>query len=218
MSSSTQRAVEEMRRLIFSGELAAGTDHLETELAERFGVSRTPVREAALILEAQGLVSVRPRRGIRILSVSPGDMAEIYDVLTELESHAAGRAAAFGYSADDLSELTASIDAMEAALDAGDRAAWALADEQFHGELVRLGRNSRVERIVATMTDQVRRARNQTLHFRPLPRTSNADHRAVRDAIAAGAVYKAASIHRAHREKASEMLVDLLRQYRLHRL
>ena len=77
-TSNTQRAADEMRRLIFRGDLAAGSDHLETELAERFGMSRTPVREAALILEAQGLVAVRPRRGVRILSVSPDDMAEIY--------------------------------------------------------------------------------------------------------------------------------------------
>lgn len=215
LQTATQRAAQEMRRLIFTGELAAGSDHLETELARRFGMSRTPVREAALILEAQGLVSVRPRRGLRILPVSADDMAEVYDVLTELESHAAGRAAAAGYTGDDLAAMSDAIDAMERALAEGDRAAWAAADERFHSELVRLGRNSRIQSIAATMSDQVRRARAVTLFLRPLPESSNRDHRAVLEAIRTGATYTAQSIHRAHREKAKEMLVALLRAHRL---
>jgi DNA-binding GntR family transcriptional regulator len=213
--TNTERATEEMRKLIFAGDLPAGSDHLESELAERFGMSRTPVREAALILEAQGLVTVRPRRGVRVLPVSPDDMAEIYDVLTELESHAAGAAAGAQYSDKDLDTLARAIDAMEAALAKEDREGWAEADDNFHSELVRLGKNSRIEAIAAMMSDQVRRARATTLYLRPLPQSSNNDHRAVFDAIKAGEVYKASSLHRAHRERAKEMLVSLLRSHRL---
>lgn len=217
-ASNTQRAADEMRRLIFRGDLAAGSDHLETELAERFGMSRTPVREAALILEAQGLVAVRPRRGVRILPVSPDDMAEIYDVLTELESHAAGRAAAIGHSETELAGMARAIDDMDQALARQDRDAWAEADDRFHTELVRLGGNRRIQSIVAMMSDQVRRARSMTLYLRPLPRQSNEDHRAVLAAIRKGAAYAAQSVHRAHRERAKEMLVALLRNHRLHQL
>lgn len=218
VQTSTRRAADQMRRMIFSGELAAGSDHLETELAARFGMSRTPVREAALLLEAQGLVSVRPRRGVRILAVSAEDMAEIYDVLTELESHAAMRAAAAGHSDAELKEMADAIDAMDAALARGDRAAWAEADDRFHSELVRLGNNSRIQSIVGMMWDQVRRARALTLYLRPLPQKSNDDHRAVLAAIRAGGAYKAQSIHRAHRENAKEMLIGLLREHRLTQL
>ena len=217
-ASNTQRAADEMRRLIFRGDLAAGSDHLETELAERFGMSRTPVREAALILEAQGLVAVRPRRGVRILPVSPDDMAEIYDVLTELESHAAGRAAAIGHGETELAGMARAIDDMDQALARQDRDAWAEADDRFHTELVRLGGNRRIQSIVAMMSDQVRRARSMTLYLRPLPRQSNEDHRAVLAAIRKGAAYAAQSVHRAHRERAKEMLVALLRNHRLHQL
>ena len=56
-------------------------------------MSRTPVREATLMLEAQGLLEVRPRKGVRIPPISPEDMAEIYEVITELESLAAEKAA-----------------------------------------------------------------------------------------------------------------------------
>lgn len=216
--SNAQRALRELRELIFSGELAAGSDHLETELAERLGMSRTPVREAALMLEAQGLLEMRPRKGVRILPVSPEDMREIYDVLTELESLAAERAAQAGHGEADMRPLAAAITDMDRAIAGGDLEAWAGADDRFHAELVRLGGNSRVRAIVGMMRDQVRRARTVTLFIRPLPVQSNEDHRAVYEAIRRGEAETARSRHRAHRMQAREILVGLLEKHRLHRL
>ena len=216
--SNAQRAVEELRRLIFVGELSAGSDHLETELAVRLQMSRTPVREAALALEAQGLLEVRPRKGVRILPVSTDDMREIYDVLTELESLAAENAAKAGYTSADLRPLAATIEAMDAALAKNDLQAWAQADDQFHTELVRLGGNSRIMSIVAMMADQVRRARATTLYIRPWPSKSNEDHRGVLEAIRSGDAESARRIHRAHRAEAKMVLTDLLERYRLYKL
>ena len=196
--SSSQRAIHELRQLIFSGELAAGSDHLESELADRLQMSRTPVREAALTLETQGLLTLRPRKGVRILPVSADDMREIYDILTELEGLAAERAADAGYTDAQLIELGQSITDMDAAVDAEDLAAWAQADDRFHTELVRLGQNSRLITVVAMMSDQVRRARAMTLFIRPLPTKSNDDHRGVFDAIKSGDATLAGRIHRAH--------------------
>lgn len=214
--SSTQRALRELREMIFAGELPAGSQHLESELAERLGMSRTPVREAALTLESQGLLEMRPRKGVRILPVSPGDMLEIYDVLTELESLAARRAAEKDYPASELVRLARAIENMDQALDREDLEGWAAADEAFHAELVRLGGNSRVKSIVAMMSDQVRRARSVTLYMRPLPIKSNQDHRRVYDAIGDGRPDDAAEIHRAHRRAAKELIVSLLEKHKLH--
>lgn len=216
--SNTQRAVGELRDLIFSGDLGAGTDHLESELATRLGMSRTPVREAALMLEAQGLVEMRPRKGLRILSLSPSDMRDIYDVLTELESMSARSAAQMGYTDSDLAALAAAINDMDAALSREDRDAWAKADERFHTELVRLGKNSRVQAIAAMMIDQVRRARAMTLQMRPLPRKSNEDHRGVLEAIRAGNAEHAHQIHHAHRTHSKEMLLGILEKFRFQHL
>ena len=216
--SSSQRAAAELRALVFDGTLPPGSDHLESELTERLGMSRTPVREAMQALAAQGLVETRPRRGMRVLPVSPQDMADIYDILTELESLAAERAASHGYSAADLGTLRQSIDRMDAALARGDRAGWALADDEFHAELVRLGGNGRMAVIVAMMVDQVRRARAVTLHMRPLPLRSNEDHRKVHDAVLHGQPREARRLHHAHRSEARAMLIALLEQYRLSRL
>lgn len=216
--SNVDRAVSALRQMIFSGELPPGSDHLETELADRLGMSRTPVREAALMLQAQGLVEMRPRRGIRISPVSAQDMRDIYDILTELESLAAARAAQAGYSDSDLETLAAAIADMDMALAGDDLRAWAEADDRFHRELVRLGRNARLSMIVSVMRDQVRRARATTLFMRPKPEQSNADHRKVLQAIAEGDARTAHDVHHAHRQMARDMLVALLEKHQFYGL
>lgn len=213
--SSSQRAIQELRERIFSGELSAGSDHLESELASLLEMSRTPVREAVLTLESQGLLELRPRKGVRILPLSPDDMAEIYDVLTELEGLAAEQAALAGYGEMDLAFLAKTIDDMDKAIAASDLDAWADADDRFHAELVRLGRNSRIETIVGMMSDQVRRARMTTLFMRPLPTKSNEDHRKVYDAIRNGEARMARETHRDHRQHAKSIIIELLQKHRL---
>lgn len=214
-ASSSQRALHELRERIFSGELAAGTDHLESELATLLNMSRTPVREAVLTLESQGLLELRPRKGVRISPLSPDDMAEIYDVLTELESLAAERAAAVGYNEAELETLAKAINDMDVAIASSDLDAWASADDRFHEELVRLGGNSRINAIVHMMSDQVRRARTTTLFMRPLPTKSNEDHRKVYKAIKRGDSETARNTHRDHRRHAKKIIVELLQKNRL---
>lgn len=213
--SNTVIATEHLRRLIFSGDLGAGTDHLESELAERLGMSRTPVREALLRLEGQGLVEVRPRKGVRIKPVSPDDMAEIYDILTELESLAASNAAKRNLTNADLAALSSAITEMDSALARDDRESWATADAAFHRELVALGNNARVEMIAEMMSDQVRRARLVTLYMRPTPTQSNDDHSRVLNAIRNGDPDEARRVHRQHRLNAKNILIDLLKRHRL---
>lgn len=212
---NSQRALKELRERIFNGDLPAGSDHLESELADLLNMSRTPVREAVLTLESQGLLELRPRKGVRILPVSPEDMSEIYDVLTELESHAAERAAQARYTSHDLSGLARAIHDMDVALKNSDLEAWAAADDQFHSELVRMGGNSRIMAIASMMTDQVRRARNTTLYMRPVPTKSNDDHRNVLAAITKGDAETARRIHRLHRGHAKQIIIDLLEKHRL---
>lgn len=216
--TNVELALSALRQMIFSGELPPGSDHLETELADQLGMSRTPVREAALMLQAQGLVEMRPRRGIRIRPVSAQDMAEIYDILTELESLAAARAAEAGYSRGELATLEGAIGEMNRALTEDDLRAWAEADDRFHRELVRLGRNTRLGMIVSVMRDQVRRARATTLFIRPKPSQSNKDHRAVYEAIADGDARLAHDLHHAHRRAARDILVALLEKHQFHGL
>lgn len=204
--------------MIFSGDLTAGSYHLDVELAERLGMSRTPIREAMLTLEAQGLVEVRPRKEFRILALSTEDMEEIYQIRGEPESLAAERAAAAVYQAEDLLNLSQAIEDMDAALAAEDRESWAKADDAFHAELVRLGGNSHVSNMVAMYSDQVRCARATTLYMRPLPTQSNKDHRAVYAAILSDDAQSAREEHAKHRTKAWRLLTELLQRPRMKHL
>lgn len=213
--SNTKFAVNRLREMIFSGELAAGSDHLETELARRLDISRTPVREATLLLSSQGLLTIRPRKGVRIASVSVSDMTEVYQILTELESLSAWLAAQKGYQKNELEGLADAIAAMDHALKRSDREAWAIADDLFHSTLLKLGGNERVVQIVGMMADQIRRARSLTLHIRPLPLKSNDDHRAVYEAILRGDAPAARKLHFEHRKYAGTLLTTFLEKVQI---
>lgn len=216
--SATQQAVDEIKQLIFTGELVADSNHLESELATRLGMSRTPVREATLMLEAHGLLDVQPRKGVRIKAISIRDMSEIYEILTELECVAAKRAALAGLNKADLDTLHSSISDMDDALAKEDREAWAKSDEAFHTELVRLGGNRHIEDVVRNYNDQVRRARTITLHMRPMPIKSNRDHSKLYKAILKGDAELATKLHREHRQNASELLISLLNKSAIKRV
>ena len=215
---NTFHAVDTLKDMILSNQLQAGSSHLEAELASLLGMSRTPVREATLTLEAQGLVSVIPRHGVKILSISPKDMTEIYQVLTELECLSAELAATKNHPDEEFFVAETAIRDMEKALENEDLEAWAIADDKFHSELVRLGENQRVINIFDMYTDQVKRARMATLRLRPIPTKSNEDHRKVLETIRSGQSEVAVKVHKEHRIQAGQMLVNLLEKFGLSNL
>lgn len=215
-SDKAAQVAEALRAMILSGELPPGSDHLETEIGAMLGVSRTPVREAAVMLQGRGLVEIRPRRGLRIVPLAVRDMVEIYQLLAELEPLAAALVAEHR-PAGAIEALEDRLGAMDAALARGDRAAWAEADDSFHRRLVEFSGNGRLASIVGATTDQVHRTRLLTLHMRPLPTASNEDHRRLLVAIRDGCPDEARAVHRAHRERAMTMILGLLEKHGLAR-
>lgn len=210
-----EQAYTELKAQILNNTLPAGSQYLEQEIAEQLNMSRTPTREAMVRLANEGLVEVRPRHGMRVLPISPKDMAEIYDIITALESSAAGLVAGMGLVEDDLGLLIDAVENMDAALSADDLVAWADADNQFHTQLVQLTGNRRLIQLIDTYNDQGQRVRLTTLNMRPKPEKSNEDHRAVVDAILSGDSKKAREIHRLHRENAGKVLIQLLHENHL---
>jgi DNA-binding GntR family transcriptional regulator len=207
-----------IRQRILDNELAPGTQVLEQALADQIGISRTPVREALIQLEQEGLVEIVPRHGMRVLPVSQADMREIYDILTSLEPTAAELLAARRPARAELKPLIDACDAMEAALAKGDRAGWAKADERFHLALLELCGNRRLAGMVMAMWDQSHRARMFTLKLRPLPVVSTREHRAALDAILDGDAARAREVYRAHRQRGGDELMSLIERYGLSQL
>ncbi|MDP4006682.1 GntR family transcriptional regulator [Methylobacterium sp. NEAU K] len=201
-----------MRDAIREARLPPGYQASEQEIALRLGMSRTPVHEAAIRLQEDGLVRVLPRRGIRILALAPEDMREIYDVIIAIEGRAAELVATLSgperlRAADDLDAHTR---AMEAAQAAGDLPAWGRADAAFHAALIGHARNGRMSRIVQAINDQSHRARMLTLNLRRGLEASGADHRQIAAAIRAGESEVALAAARDHRLRARSELLPLL--------
>lgn len=133
----------ELRRTIVSGELAAGSSHSIYGLAERFGVSRTPVREAVLALAAAGMVTIDRNRGIRVKGLSVTDIREIFDLRLLLEVPSAGYAADNG-GPEIEALLRRHLDSMREAIDRDDLAAFAHHDRALHTEIVGVSGNHRL--------------------------------------------------------------------------
>lgn len=199
-----------IKALILDNALPPGTQRLESELALQLGLSRTPVREAMVRLEQEGLIAITPRHGMRVLPIAVADMREIYDVLTSLEPMAAELLARRPDPAAGLGRLETACAAMERALAGQDRPTWAEADEAFHLGLAELCGNRRLSGMVMQVWEQSHRARLFTLHQRPLPARSTAEHRRVLEAIAAGEAERAHDLYRRHRRRSGTELISLI--------
>jgi DNA-binding GntR family transcriptional regulator len=218
--SLVDEAYQALKTAIRDNVFPPGHQAAEPEIARQLGMSRTPVHEAIIRLQEEGLVQVLPRRGILICPVSAEDIREIYDVLIAVEGMAAALLAglpgdAAGAAAEALERETA---AMERALEGGRLPDWAAADERFHGLLTERCGNRRLARVAATVRDQSHRARLFTLHLRPPPTASAAEHRRITDAVRAGAAADAEAAARAHRLRARDALLPLLVQYGVRNL
>jgi DNA-binding GntR family transcriptional regulator len=213
--SLADQAYSQLRTRILDNVYAPGHQRLEQELAEDLGISRTPVREALVRLQQEGLVHIIPRHGMRVLPVSSSDMREIYQILTALECLAAELAAKRGLSVAELKPLVDAAKAMDQALKRDQLEAWAQADEEFHRCLVELSGNHVLAGTVARFTDRVHRARMFTLRLRPKPVKSTQEHLALLARIQAGDAAGAAEVNRAHRERGSSELLDILERVHL---
>jgi DNA-binding GntR family transcriptional regulator len=211
-------AYREVRQRILDNLWPPGHQVLEQTLAEELGMSRTPLREALIRLQQEGLLEVIPRHGMRVLPISPTDMREIYQILTSLESMASELAAARKLSDEELAPLETASAEMEAALARDDLDAWARADELFHAHLVALSGNRLLAELVHNFWDRAHRARMVTLRLRPKPVNSTREHFELVAAIRKGNAAKARQIHEQHRMRGASELTDILQRLRLYQV
>ncbi len=218
LPSLVDDAYAQIRRRILDNEWPPGHRALELDVAMALGMSRTPVREALMRLQGEGLVEVIPRHGMRVLPVSASDMREIYEILTALECMAAELLARRQPSEIELEPLVAATKAMDKALKAADLDAWAAADERFHTHLVNLAGNRQLQATVSNYWDRAHRARLFTLRLRPKPVNSTKEHMQMVERLHAGDPAGAAAVTRAHRERANSELVTIFEQFKLTQL
>ena len=216
--SLVDTAYEWIRRRILDNVWPPGHRALEQEVALELGMSRTPVREALVRLQNDGLVEVVPRHGMRVLPVSPQDMREIYEVLTALECMAAEIVARRKPGDAELQTLTQATADMDEALARDDLEAWAAADERFHVSLVELSGNRALANTVWNYWDRAHRARMLSLRLRPKPVNSTHAHMQMVERLRAGDGAGAAAVTRAHRERANQELVAIFERFKLKQM
>jgi DNA-binding GntR family transcriptional regulator len=201
--TAAEKAYDYVKARLLDGRFAGGTLLSENELAQRLGVSRTPVRQALVQLEAEELVELYPKRGALVVPISPSEAEDVLEARMLIEQHCARRAAAAGAQvAERLREWLAE---QEQALTSDGRG-FAWADRQFHGAIVEAAGNHILDRQYDALRDRHQRIAAATIARDPT-RIARfiAEHREILGAIERGDGDAAAELTSAHLQSAHEL-------------
>ena len=147
-----------LRQAILKGELAPGERLMEIQLAQKLGVSRTPIREAIRKLELEGLVLMIPRRGAEVARISEKSLKDVLEVRRSLEELAI-ELACQRMTEEDMQALEEAQKAFKAAIDQGDAMKIAETDEAYHDVIYHSTRNKRLVQILNNLREQMYRYR-----------------------------------------------------------
>lgn len=179
-----EEVAESLRQRIFNRELAPGSWIDELKIAEAYGISRTPLREALKVLAAEGLVTMKVRRGAYVTEVSERDLADVYHLLSLLESDAVGVVAATATNLQ-LAELEALHQELEKAAKPEhlNTAAFFEINERFHLRLLEIANNRWRDQMVADLRKVMKLNRHNSLLKSGRIEESLNEHRAVMQAV-----------------------------------
>lgn len=204
-----ERVAAALRRSIVVGELGPGTHLKEPALAQRFGVSRLPIREAIARLEREALVRIEPRRGAFVVGITPQDISDLYECRLMLESHAVRRVAA-RIDATGVASLRALVARMETAVSLGQVQIMAGADMAFHRLVLTLSGNRALLSAwepLAPLIATILMIANST--YSDLPR-SVAGHRTITDALEQGNAATAEALLHEHLGNGEQVMLTAI--------
>ncbi|MEV7559015.1 GntR family transcriptional regulator [Streptomyces sp. NPDC048331] len=195
--TAAERVYQHVKQEVLDRRYEGGTLLTEGELAAAVGVSRTPVREALLRLETEGLLKLYPKKGALVLQVSAQEITDVLETRMLVEEFTVRRAVPAPPGL--LDRLAALLDEQRRHADAGDLAAMMAADRGFHAEIVRNAGNQILCRLYDQLRDRQLRMGVALLHAHPerLDRTL-AEHAEILDALRAGDAAAAAEAVRGH--------------------
>lgn len=176
-----EEVAELLRQRIFRRELEPGSWIDEVKLAQEYGISRTPLREALKVLAAEGLVTMKVRRGAYVTEVSEQDLAEVYHLLALLESDAAAAVAGHATEAQ-LKELQKLHRELEATVK--DRERFFAVNERFHMRLLEIAGNRWRNQMVADLRKVMKLNRHHSLLKSGRIQESLAEHAGVMESLA----------------------------------
>jgi DNA-binding GntR family transcriptional regulator len=192
-----QRVYDHLRAEILAGGLQPGTELAEVALSEQLGVSRGPIREAIGRLASEGLVTVRPRRGAVVHSLSKEEFVELYEVREALERMAV-KLAVPRLRPEDIAALQGWIDEMAAHAERSEVGAFFEANAAFHVRLVEASGNGKLQELYRQLLGQLGRYRTRSLLLRGNLQRSVAEHAAILRAAKRGDADRAAHLMSEH--------------------
>lgn len=173
-----QEVAERLRQRIFAHELTPGTWIDEQKLAEQYGISRTPLREALKVLASEGLVELKPRRGCYVTEISRQDLDDIFPLMALLEGRCAGEAVRRA-KAVDVALLRSIHDRLEAAAREGKIEAFFEANQEFHRKIQELAGNRWTLSVIQDLRKVLKLSRMHSLSLEGRLQQSLDEHRAI---------------------------------------
>ena len=195
-----------LRKGILTGELKPGERLMEIHLANRLGVSRTPIREAIRKLELEGLVTMVPRRGAEVANITEKNLKDVLEVRQALESLAI-ELACERITEENKEELRQKLDQVETAVRTGDTGAIASADVAFHDAIVEFSGNMRLIQLVGNLGEQMYRYRFEYIKDVSKHSQIMSEHRIMFDSIMENDRAKAARIVKVHINNQEEAIM-----------
>ena len=197
-----------IEQAILTGDFAPGEKLEEVALAQRFGVSRTPVREALHQLAASGMVESRPRKGAVVATITPERLIEMFELMAELEAFAA-KLAARRLTPETEAAIVEAHKACKAALSKGPDAYY-YENERFHFAIYQASLNGFLIEQATALHRRLKPYRRLQLRVRNRLAASFDEHGAIVDAIRAGKAKKAVTLIREHVCVQGERFADLM--------
>ena len=173
---------EMLEREIVTGKISAGERLEELEIANRFGVSRTPVREALMMLEAINLIERRPRRGAVVKGVTLKRLLQMLEALAELEA-VAGKLAARRGRPEDVAEIRTALEVLDAAVNESNPDAYYTANIRFHRAIYTASRNDELMRMTEEVAERMEPFLRTQHHSTGWIEKSRKEHKAILEAI-----------------------------------
>ena len=196
-----------LRQAILKGELKPGERLMEIQLAQRLGVSRTPVREAIRKLELEGLVLMIPRKGAEVAQITRQDLEDVLEVRAALEELAV-KDACLHITDEEIKKLRKASEEFQKTLKTNDLVASAQADMEFHEVIYNAADNRRLN----NLREQMYRYRMEYLKDERTHQILSREHEAIRKALEAHDVEKAAAAMNIHIENQKNSILESLEE------
>ena len=202
-----------LRQAILKGELEPGERLMEIQLAERLGVSRTPIREAIRKLELEGLVLMIPRKGAEVAKISARSLRDVLEVRRALEELAI-ELACQRMTEEDLGELQKAQDEFKKAIADGDAMRIAETDEHYHDVIYSGTQNAKLIQMLNNLREQMYRYRLEYLKDTGSHERLNSEHREIYEGIKKGDKEAVSAAIGTHIDNQRDAILAAIRDHR----